>query len=140
MTRKTWEFPLLLAILCGLITTLAQAESLKLVPTGSWGGEHIQLNAMETGAKVEYDCAFGTIDEPLLLEKDGTFEAHGIHVYERGGPIQLGEPPLKQHPAIYRGSVDGTQMRLTVTLRETERAVGVFSLGLGRSPQLEKCL
>ena len=57
-------------------------------------GDHIRLNVTQAGAKVEYDCAFGTIDEPLLLEKDGTFEAHGIHVYERGGPIRLGEPPL----------------------------------------------
>ena len=140
MTRIAWNLALYLAFLWVSITAPAQADSLKLVPTGTWGGKHIQLNVVETGAKVEYDCASGTIDEPLLLDKDDTFEAHGTHIFERGGPRQLGESPPKQHPAMYRGSLDGTQMRLTVTLLGSGKAVGTFLLGLGRSPQLEKCL
>ncbi len=119
----------------------AQANSwLKLVPIGSWGGEHIRLDVTKTGAKIEYDCAFGTISGPLLLEKDGTFQAHGTYVYERGGPIRLGEPPPERHPALYRGWTDGSEMRLTVMLQEKGEVVGSFALGLGRPPVIEKCL
>ena len=57
------------------------------------GGEHIRMIVTEAGAKIEYDCALGTIDEALLLDEDNNFEAQGTHVYERGGPIRLGEPP-----------------------------------------------
>ena len=110
------------------------------VPTGSWGGEHIQLVVTEAGAKVEYDCAFGRIDEPLLRDKEGNFEARGVHAFERGGPRQLGEPAPEPHPARYEGWTDGRQMRLTVTLPDKGKVVGSFSLGLGRQPLLEKCL
>jgi hypothetical protein len=119
----------------------AQADSLlKSVPTGSWGGEHIRLVVTDEGAKVEYDCGFGTIDEPLRLDKKNNFQAHGTHVFERGGPYHVGEPPPQRHPVTYHGWTDGRQMRLTVTLLETGKDVGTFALGLGRPPQLEKCL
>lgn len=74
------------------------------------------------------------------MDKDGNFEARGNHVFERGGPYQVGEPPLKLHPVLYRGWTDGRQMRLTVALLETGEDVGTFALGLGRPPQLDKCL
>jgi hypothetical protein len=110
------------------------------VPTGLWGGDHIRLVVTETGATVEYDCAVGKIDGPLLRNKEGEFEARGVHVFERGGPRQPGEPPLKQHPTQYHGWTNGSQMRLTVTLSDTSKRVGTFSLTLGRQPLLEKCL
>ena len=112
----------------------------EISPDRVLGGEHIRMIVTETGAKIEYDCALGTIDEALLLDEDDNFEAKGIHVYERGGPIRLGEPPPERHSALYRGTVDGTQMRLTVTLLETGKEVGTFLLGLGRPPLIEKCL
>jgi hypothetical protein len=141
MNRTVWEAFFYLAFLCGFVTTAAQANVLlESVPIGLWGGKHIGLTVTEAGATVEYDCAAGKIDEPMLLDKDGNFEAHGIHVFERGGPYQVGEPPLKRHPVIYRGWTDGRQMRLTVTLLETGEDVGTFELALGRPPQLDKCL
>ena len=141
MIRIVLKVCLLPALICGFVAMPAQANSpLKSVPIGTWGGDHIRLSVTETGSKVEYDCGFGTIDGPLLLKKDGTFEAHGVHVYERGGPIRLGEPPPKRHPALYRGWTDGSQMHLTVILLETGKAVGDFSLGLGHPPLIEKCL
>ena len=69
MTRM---FCLCVTIICGFTTLPIQANSLlKSVPTGSWGGEHIRMIVTKTGAKIEYDCALGTIDEALLLDKDG---------------------------------------------------------------------
>ena len=132
---------LCVALICGFTTLPTQANPLlKSVPTGSWGGEHIRMVVTETGAKIEYDCALGTIDETLLLDEDNNFEAKGTHMFERGGPIRLGEPPPERHSALYHGTVDGTQMRLTVTLLETGKEVGTFLLGLGRPSLIEKCL
>ena len=141
MTQMAWKASLCITLICGLTPMTAHANALlKAVPTGSWGGEHIRLVVTGTGATLEYDCAFGRIDEPLLTDKNGNFEARGIHVFERGGPLEIGEPPPKRLPALYRGWTDGSEMSLTVILLETGKDVGTFKLALGRPPQLEKCL
>lgn len=126
-----------LALLCGMFAVQAHALSSDL--TGSWGGEHIRLDIAEAGAKVEFDCAFGTIDEPLVPDEKGAFVVLGTHAYESGGGRQPGELALKGSPASYRGWTDGSEMRLTVTLIDTGRVVGTFSLRQGRPPVLEKC-
>ncbi len=107
---------------------------------GAWGGEHIRLLVNESGATIEYDCAAGTIDEPLRPDDDGNFEARGTHVFEQGGPRTIGEPRPRPRSAHYTGWTDGAKMTLTVTLPRTSREVGTFSLGLGQRAQLEKCL
>lgn len=139
--RRHRPYLLLLPLTSVLITMPAHAEALRAsVPTGSWGGEHIRLVVTETGATVEYDCAFGRIDEPLLSDKEGNFNARGIHGFESGGPREAGAPPPKQPAALYRGWTDGSQMRLTVTLPDMGTEVGTFSLGLGRAAHLERCM
>ena len=141
LTRVALSAYLGLALICVLVAIPGQADSLlKSIAPGSWGGEYIRMVITAVGATVEYDCAWGAIDEPLLVNKDGNFEALGIHVFERGGPIRRGEPPPEQHAVLYRGWTDGRQMRVTVNLLDTGENVGTFSLGLGRLPQIEKCL
>jgi len=111
-----------------------------LLASGRWGGVGIRLDVTEEGARLEYDCASGTIDEPLVVDADGFLEAHGVHVFDQAGPIQPGDPQPPQHPALYRGRVDGDRLSLTVTLLDTRRVVGTFDLGLGHPPELDKCL
>ncbi|MCZ6777223.1 MAG: hypothetical protein O7D34_12335 [Ignavibacteria bacterium] len=107
--------------------------------TGSWGAEHIGIVVGENGAKLEYDCAHGTIDEPLIADENGEFEAIGVHVREHGGPIRLGEIP-DEHPARYKGYIKGNVMTLTVTLTDSGQKVGAFSLTRGIPPRVHKCL
>jgi hypothetical protein len=138
VTLRGW---LLFAFIWGLVTTLAYADPMgTLSLTGEWGGEHIRLVVKETSAKAEFDCAFGEINEPIHPDRDGNFEVRGVYMFERGGPVSRGQPPLRRHPAVYRGWTNGKEMRLTVTLLDTAREVGPFSLGLGRRAFLDKCL
>ena len=58
-----------------------------------WGGTGIQLTVNDATATVEFDCAHGTIDQPLLIDQDGRFDIPGTFVREHGGPIQEGEAP-----------------------------------------------
>jgi hypothetical protein len=110
------------------------------VVIGAWGGEHIRLVLTETGGRLEYDCAFGTIDAPLRPDEAGNFEARGTHAFERGGPVLPGMPPPKQYAARYSGWTNGTDMRLTVTLPDKGQDFGTFLLHRGRPPLLDKCL
>ena len=107
--------------------------------SGIWGGDRIQLNIESAGATTEYDCAHGTIDQPIDLDAKGRFSAAGTHVFEHGGPIREGEKP-NTHPARYTGQVDGGAMSLTVTLTDSGQDVGTFALKRDVSPRLHKCL
>jgi hypothetical protein len=109
------------------------------VRVGRWGGSHVLLDVADASARIEYDCAHGTLDEPLELDRGGRFEVAGTHVRERGGPQREGDPPASQ-PARYAGRVDGRAMTLTVTLPERGETVGTFTLTFGAGARLVKCL
>lgn len=107
--------------------------------TGDWGGEHLGLSATATGAALEYDCAAGTIAEPIRPDAKGRFSVTGVHYPGHGGPISLDDPP-EQHPARYQGTVAGRTMVVTVTLTDSGTVIGTFTLTRGGSPHVLKCL
>lgn len=105
---------------------------------GVWGGTGIAVTVTASGATVEFDCAHGTIAQPVVLDASGRFSANGTYVQEHGGPIAPG--PEDSHPAVYRGTVQGSTMTLTVTLSDTAQTVGTFTAVHGASPRIVKCL
>ena len=128
------------SIVCAALTACGTpAEPDVLVASGSWGGVSIRLDVTASGATVDYDCAHGTIDQPLVADRDGRFSATGTHVREHGGPIRLDDPP-DRHPAQYAGQVSGRSMRLTVTLLDTPQVLGTFDAVFGVNGRVLKCL
>lgn len=109
------------------------------VAAGRWTGVGIQLMVTAQGASIEYDCAHGTIDQPLVADRDGRFSVTGVHVREHGGPIRVDEPS-DRHPARYDGRLAENSMRLTVTLIDLSQSVGTFDLTFGGSGRIVKCL
>ena len=116
----------------------ASKEMGRRAPVGSWGGLHIRLELTESGAEIEYDCAHGTMDGPLVLGSDGRFNLTGTHFKEHSGPIRLNEPP-NDHPARYTGRVEGQTMTLQVTLTDTQEDAGTFTLTHGVAGRVWKC-
>jgi len=108
------------------------------IRTGTWGGQHVRLEVTEDGARLEFDCAHGTIEQRIELDSNGRFEVQGTHTRERGGPARSGETP-DRHPARYTGRVEGKVMTLVVTLTDTKETVGTFSLTFGERPELHRC-
>jgi len=106
---------------------------------GVWGGEHIGMVVSDSSATLDYDCAHGTIEEPFSTNDNGEFEAVGVHVFEHGGPIRIEETP-NEHPALYKGQIEGEVMTLKVTLTDTGEEIGTFTLILGAIPNVHKCL
>jgi hypothetical protein len=106
---------------------------------GMWGGDHVRLDVAEGGAKHEYDCAPGAIDEPFVAGGDGRFELTGVFVRERGGPVRQGQEP-EPLPARYAGRIERDAMTLSVTLTETGQEIGTFTLTRGKAGRLMKCL
>lgn len=108
------------------------------VPTGSWGGVHIQMDVTQNSATINYDCASGTIDVPLTTDSRGRFSWRGTHKHEAGGPIRLGRLP-KSLPAIFSGSVKGDTMTLTVKLSGTTDVIDTYTLRRGSAGRVFKC-
>jgi hypothetical protein len=106
---------------------------------GPWGGEHIGMTITATGATLEFDCASGTVDEPLVPDESGRFEAVGTFVPGKGGPVVEGEEPLR-HPARYQGTTDGKTMSLRASLLDTGESLGPFVLTKGAPPRVFYCL
>lgn len=106
---------------------------------GTWGGEHIGIVVSDSSAILDYDCAHGTIDEPIVTDEDGMFEVSGVHIFERGGPIRIDET-LDEHPALYKGHIVGNEMTLILLLKDTNTEIDTFSLTRGAKPKIFKCL
>ncbi len=104
---------------------------------GSWGGLHAALTLSPAGGSIEYDCAHGMLDAPVVADAGGAFRVPGRHVREHGGPMLQGEV-LPSQPAVYEGRVSGSRMELRV--RAGADTLGPFTLQRGAEAQLMKCL
>jgi len=112
------------------------ASDMQRIPAGSWGGEHISVEVGEKSAKIEYDCAHGEIDGPLVVDAGGRFNLRGTHTPERGGPIRE-DRPSRSLPATFVGSIKGDKMTLTLKLSDSEEET--FTLQKGKEANLFKC-
>ena len=106
---------------------------------GTWGGNQISMEVTEEGARVEFDCAHGTVSEPIRVDGQGKFRALGTHFRESGGPQRVnGEE--KGVPVVYSGTTDGKTATFTITNSATDEVIGTFSLTLGKRSRIHKCL
>lgn len=128
-----------LALSALLACASAAAERGRLA-AGVWGGPHIRLDVAEDAtAAVEFDCAHGTLAEPVVPDGAGAFRVAGRYVAERPGPVREGEEG-EGVPAVYAGKVQGKSLTLTITLTGSGEELGPFELTQGRTPRLTKCM
>ena len=122
------------AVLISLAT--ARTQKMQRIPAGVWGGQHINIDVGENSAAIEYDCASGRIDGPLVVDSNGKFKLRGIHRMERGGPVRMDEKP-NEHAATYTGSIKGNTMTLILKIGDSEEET--FTLEKGKEGDLFKC-
>ncbi|MGQ0533265.1 MAG: hypothetical protein ACT4OF_11335 [Caulobacteraceae bacterium] len=125
-----------------LLALLAACQAAPPAPagaplTGSWGGEHIGLELSAAGGRLDYDCAAGTIDQPVRPDASGRFTARGTHTPNTGGPERI-DVPRPRVEATYTGGVNGD--RLTLSVRTPDAELGPFTLARGAEPMLMRCL
>lgn len=135
--------------LCNLATeAIREAEPTRppaRVLAGTWGGEHVRLESTEHGGQLEFDCAHGSIEEPLSLDDEGRFSVKGTYLREHPGPLRPGRE-AGAHPATYSGEVHGTRMTLRVLLSgrsesesESDESIGPFALTFATTGRIRKC-
>ena len=129
-----------LLLTMGFLSTEAGARGRKQnrLKKGDWGGPHIRVSVNDSSATIEYDCAHGQINGPLVVDRRGRFDLKGTHAREHGGLIRVDEPDASQ-PARYTGWTDGKRMTLSVTLTGKRETVGTYNLTLGSPGRVFKC-
>ena len=112
---------------------------------GIWGGPHAGASFQGGLADLTFDCASGTIDDPIYPTQDGAFSAKGTYRTGAPGPVKVGQF-FKSQDAVYSGQVAKAAakggprvMTLSVTL-DDGTALGPFTLSEGTPPQITRCL
>src|SRR5438045_2227302 len=138
LKMKEITIPFLIALTAGILysTSLPGLENAKMNVVGTWGGEHVILEVSKNGAVLEFDCAHGQIDQPLILDKKGRFAVRGTFTPEHGGPVRRDEI-TPSSAARYSGQVKGDAMTLKIVGGGVD--VGIFTLNRGDHPLLRKC-
>ena len=129
-----WRVLLISVVL--FISVAAKTQNMQRIPTGVWGGQHINIDVGEKSARIEYDCASGVINGPLSVDANGNFKLRGTHRIERGGPVRADDKP-NDHPATYTGSIKGNTMTLTLKVGDSDTET--FTLEKGKEGELFKC-
>ncbi|HEV8407718.1 MAG TPA: hypothetical protein VGQ34_07250 [Sphingomicrobium sp.] len=111
---------------------------------GIWGGPHAGLEVQGGLADVQFDCASGTIDDPLYPAADGTFAVKGTYRTGAPGPIKVGEY-FRSQSAIYSGQVakaatkTGPRLMTFRVALDDGTTLGPFTVQQGMPPQLTRC-
>jgi hypothetical protein len=100
-----------------------------------WGGEKAELTVTGAGGTVRLFCAHGAINQPILSDAGGRFDAPGYLVRE-GGPDPIDDTPFRR-PARYTGWTEGQVMILTVEVEGS--SLGPFTLLKGQKGRLGGC-
>jgi hypothetical protein len=105
--------------------------------SGEWGGDHIALTFNEGSATLQFDCAGGSMDIPVVPDASGRFEVAGL--FWRLMPVVRQDIAPAKRPARWKGETDGKIMKLTGTIVEDGTDLGTFELERGRPPRLRRC-
>ena len=105
---------------------------------GQWGGPHIGMMIDATGARIEYDCATGEINGPIIPRANGEFDVEGTHTPGFGGP-EIEGVTLPTYRVRFTGRVRGDRMLLTGRV-ENGVLLGPFALERGAEAGIFRCL
>ena len=102
-----------------------------------WGGDHIEMEVTRTGARIEFDCARGTIDEPLRPDAKGAFTVKGTFTPQQSGPTRGDDAPAPK--AAYSGTIKENVMTLRIVVEGGDAQGTSYELTRDRRGNVRKC-
>lgn len=141
----TLRSAIIVSLICVFAISLADARNVALqqgrnndASPDVWGGMHVSLEMNAGGATLEFDCAHGTILQPIKVDAKGEFSVSGTYTPELGGPVQRNNPS-RDLAAVYKGRVEGDTMHLEIILADKERMPDPLTLTRGKTGRLVRC-
>jgi hypothetical protein len=129
-----------LVSVCAACAIIGHANAHSAVlPQGTWGGEHIQMDVSAAGADLQFDCANGHIDAPLTIDRAGGFHWKGTYRREHGAAVDAASDRPEQ--MSYSGKVASKKMTLRVEWATGgTTTLGPYTLMLGDAGHIAKCM
>jgi hypothetical protein len=124
-----------------MLRTLLMAVTLTGIvaqQTVVWGAAHVELEITDSGGRIDFDCAHGTIDEPVRPDSQGAFKAAGTFSPERGGPTRDGDGSHATK-VTYVGTINGDTMTLRVVVPDETQPGTTYQLARGQRGNVRKC-
>ena len=121
--------------------TILMALTLAMMPapqTTIWGGDHVEMEVTASDARLEFDCAHGTIDEPLRPDSKGVYQAKGTYTPERSGPSRDGNAS-RTAKVTYAGTIAGDAMTLRIGADGQDTPSTTYQLTRDRRGNVRKC-
>jgi hypothetical protein len=109
------------------------------LPDGPWGAIGLTLITEGDRVLLTFDCANARIEKRPELDAKGNFDAQGVFIRQRGGPIRMDEKPNEQ-PARFVGRISGENMDMVITLMKTGEEIGKYKLQRGKEGRIRRCL
>ena len=106
--------------------------------TTIWGGDHIEMQITADGARLEFDCASGTIGERVSPDAQGAFKVKGVFTPESRGPVRDEAAPRALR-ATYSGTIKDDAMSLRLEIEGEEGPGRTFSLVRDHPGNVRKC-
>jgi len=132
-----WSKFVFAAVLLGGMHMTADAGQAAGGPIqGQWAGDRLRLSITAQGARIEMDCATGTINGPLQPAADGKWAASGTFEQHQGGPQRADVVPAA---ARFSGEIKSGVMQLTI-LPQGASQTQIYTLREGASVKLVRCL
>ena len=133
---------LLLCAIGGALLLSSAAESASTSLAGVWSGDQHRLTIDSQGARLETDCAGGTILGSLRPDGDGRFVAAGTYEEYRPGPqradVGAAAAPAPAPSVNYLGEV--RQGVMTLLIQVPGSADRQLTLREGSHVKLRRCL
>lgn len=126
-------------LLPGLLLAIASSCPSSAADTAlgksTWGGEAAIFVVLEGGADIEFECARGRIEKPVMVDGNGGFDLPGTLTPEGPGPTR--DDGGSGTTVRYQGRVKGTSMTLIV--QSGDKQIGSYNLTRDREVVLRKC-
>ncbi|MBV9242730.1 MAG: hypothetical protein JO314_12050 [Acidobacteria bacterium] len=130
---------LVVGISLTLFSLVGYGQRTTPVKTGQWGTTGLNIAVAGTGATLEFDCATGEITSRLRAKRNGSFEAVGTFTRSGPGPVRM-DQESQATQVRYKGKVSGKKMTLTITRVDTGESLGSYTLTLGQTGRIRRCL
>ncbi len=121
------------------VPILTQPPISTSIPKGAWGSENLSMNVQSSAITLQYSCASGSINQPVVVDAQGNFTASGTYTQQRGGPAQQDET-LPTYPVRYIGHISGNSMTLTVSRTDVSQDFGTYQLQYGQTGNVPLCV
>jgi hypothetical protein len=105
-----------LGMIAGLALAGCTQISISAPPTpltGTWRSVAAEMTLNVQGGSIQFGCASGTINAPVLVNTQGEFRVDGTYTQGSGVAPPPELPPPTPQPTVYSGKVSGNTLTLS---------------------------